>query len=43
MTFKDYKDNPVLLPGKDGAWDAGALGTMSVLKVGDLFQVNIVG
>ena len=33
------KDNPVLRPGAAGEWDAGALGSMTVLKVGDLFHL----
>jgi hypothetical protein len=33
-----YPHNPVLRPGTPGAWDSGALGSMTVLKVGDLFQ-----
>lgn len=33
------RDNPVLRPGAAGEWDAGALGSMSVLKVGDLFHL----
>ena len=29
-----YTNNPVLRPGAKGEWDAGALGSMTVLKVG---------
>ena len=31
-----YKANPVITLGAKGEWDAGALGSMSVFKVGDL-------
>lgn len=34
-----YPHNPVLRPGAKGAWDAGALGSMTVLKVGDVFHM----
>jgi len=34
-----YTNNPVLRPGAQGEWDAGALGTMSVLKVGELYHL----
>jgi hypothetical protein len=34
-----FPGNPVLRPGAKGEWDAGALGTMSVLKVGDVFHM----
>jgi S-formylglutathione hydrolase len=37
--FKPYEDNPVLRTGPEGSWDAGALGSMSVLKVGDVFHM----
>jgi predicted GH43/DUF377 family glycosyl hydrolase len=37
--FKPYEGNPVLQPGAEGTWDAGALGSMSVLKVGDVFHM----
>jgi predicted GH43/DUF377 family glycosyl hydrolase len=37
--FKPYEANPVLQPGEEGTWDAGALGSMSVLKVGDIFHM----
>jgi hypothetical protein len=32
-------NNPVLRPGAKGEWDAGALGSMSVLKVGNVFHI----
>ena len=34
-----YPNNPVLKPGPKGAWDAGALGSMTVLKAGNLFHM----
>ena len=34
-----YTNNPVLRPGAKGEWDAGALGSMSVLKVGEVFHM----
>jgi predicted GH43/DUF377 family glycosyl hydrolase len=37
--FKPYEANPVLQPGPEGTWDAGALGSMSVLKVGEVFHM----
>jgi hypothetical protein len=39
MAFIEYPNNPVLQVGSPGEWDAGALGTMSALKVGDLFHM----
>jgi predicted GH43/DUF377 family glycosyl hydrolase len=37
--FKPYEANPVLQPGPEGTFDAGALGSVSVLKVGDIFHM----
>ncbi len=37
--FKEYLHNPVLSPGPPGSWDAGALGSMSVIKVGKVFHL----
>ncbi len=37
--FKPFDGNPVLRPGAKGEWDAGALGTMNVLKVGDVLHL----
>jgi len=37
--WKDFSENPVLTVGKPGSWDAGALGSMSVVKVGDTFHL----
>ncbi len=34
-----FSDNPVLRPGAEGEWDAGALGTMTVLNVGEEFHL----
>ena len=34
-----YPNNPVLRPGAKGEWDAGALGSMTVLKVGKVFHM----
>jgi enterochelin esterase-like enzyme/predicted GH43/DUF377 family glycosyl hydrolase len=36
--FKEYDGNPVIT-GDEGQWDAGALGSMSVLRVDDVFHV----
>ena len=37
--FNPYSENPVVTMGAEGSWDAGALGSMSVLKVRDTFHV----
>ncbi|MHC4437897.1 MAG: hypothetical protein ACYS3S_11095, partial [Planctomycetota bacterium] len=37
--FKVHQANPVIRPGRKGQWDAGALGSMSVLKVGDILHM----
>jgi len=37
--WKEYHDNPVLSVGDPGTWDAGALGSMTVIKVGDTFHM----
>jgi hypothetical protein len=37
--FKPFKGNPILRPGKKGSWDAGALGSMTVAKVNDLYHM----
>ena len=34
-----FTNNPVLRPGAKGEWDAGALGSMSVLKVDEVFHM----
>lgn len=34
-----YAGNPVLRPGEKGSWDAGALGSMTVLKAGDVYHM----
>ena len=38
-SFKPFDGNPVLRPGTKSEWDAGALGTMNVLKVGNTFHM----
>jgi predicted GH43/DUF377 family glycosyl hydrolase len=37
--WTDYENNPVLTVGEPGTWDAGALGSMTVLKVGDTYHM----
>jgi len=37
--WQPFTNNPVLEPGAAGSWDAGALGSMSVLRVGDQFHM----
>lgn len=37
--FKPYGGNPILKPGPAGSFDAGALGSMCILKVGDSFHL----
>ena len=37
--FKPYDGNPILKPGLAGSFDAGALGSMCVLRVGDVFHL----
>jgi len=37
--FVNYCGNPVISPGPQGSWDAGALGSMTVLKVGDTYHM----
>ena len=38
--FKDYSKNAVVLaPGGEGEWDAGAIGSVSVIKVNDIFHL----
>ena len=34
-----HPNNPVLMPGPKGTWDAGALGSMSVIKVGGVYHM----
>jgi len=38
-TWKPYRNNPVIKPGKKGSWDAGALGSMTVVKVGGIYHM----
>ncbi len=37
--FASYTKNPVLQSGAKGGWDAGALGSMTVLKVGKVLHM----
>ena len=37
--FREYPQNPVLKPGPPGAWDAGALGSMTVVKAGGIIHL----
>ena len=37
--FKKYDYNPVLVTGLEGEWDAGALGSMTVVKVENIFHM----
>lgn len=37
--FREYPRNPVLKPGPPGSWDAGALGSMTVVKVDSVFHL----
>jgi hypothetical protein len=37
--WQPWAGNPVLTPGPAGSWDAGALGSMTVLRVADLFHM----
>jgi|GEM_PF-6121521 len=37
-TFKDIAEDPVILaPGAEGEWDAGALGSMTLVKVNGVY------
>jgi predicted GH43/DUF377 family glycosyl hydrolase len=38
-SFKPYEDNPILEVGPPGVFDAGALGSMTILKVEDTFHI----
>lgn len=37
--FKPYAGNPVLSPGRKGEWDAGALGSMTVIQVKGVYHL----
>jgi predicted GH43/DUF377 family glycosyl hydrolase len=37
--FKLYEGNPIMTVGTKGSFDAGALGSMTILKVGDVFHI----
>jgi predicted GH43/DUF377 family glycosyl hydrolase len=41
--FKPYEGNPVISPGSVGTFDAGALGSMTILKVEDTFHIYYEG
>jgi len=38
-SWKAYEENPVLSAGEPGSWDAGALGSMTVVKVDSIFHM----
>ena len=37
--FAVYSGNPILSPGKPGEWDACAIGSMTIIRVDDLFHL----
>jgi predicted GH43/DUF377 family glycosyl hydrolase len=37
--FQSYANNPVLSPGVKGAWDAGAIGTSTVVKANGVYHL----
>ena len=37
--FNPYDGNPVIATGPEGSWDAGALGSMTIIKVDDTFHI----
>ncbi len=37
--FKPYVGNPIISPGAEGEWDAGALGSMTVVKVHGVYHM----
>jgi hypothetical protein len=37
--FKVYEGNPILSPGDEGTWDAGAIGSMTVLMVDGIYHM----
>lgn len=37
--FKPYAGNPLLSPGPEGSWDAGAIGSMTVLNVNGVYHM----
>lgn len=37
--FRPFDGNPVLVPGDEGEWDAGALGSMTVVKAGGVYHM----
>jgi hypothetical protein len=41
--WQAYTNNPILSPGPPGSWDAGALETMTVVKVADRYHMYYEG
>lgn len=41
--WRDYTNNPILSPGSSGSWDAGAIETMTVVRVGDWYHLYYEG
>jgi len=41
--WKEYANNPIIRPGKDGEWDCLAVMSMSVVKVGATFHLYYEG
>lgn len=41
--WREYPNNPIIKPGKDGEWDCWAVMSMSVVKVGDTFHLYYEG
>ena len=41
--WKEYANNPIIKPGKEGEWDCWAVMSMSVVKVGDTFHLYYEG
>ena len=37
--WKQYRDNPVVKLGGQGQWDSGALGSMTVIQVGNIYHM----
>ncbi len=38
-----YTNNPIVSPGPSGSWDAGAIETMTVVRVGDVYHMYYEG
>jgi hypothetical protein len=41
--WKEYANNPIIKPGKEGEWDCWAVMSMSVVKVGETFHLYYEG